>query len=203
MGHSLRAAFIVIAMLTGAWGVEDTTRDNEPTARSIEGTYLLYHWDDQDGMPVRTLAIRAREGMGFSVSGVDQDWSGEGRIEGKTGYYNWVFAGGERGKTTFTINADGTLTGRVEGETTPWTYLARRSRDKDKAERPSTARVWEYKTIEHPGHYPGDIEKRFNELGAQGWEYSGAEKAEHRVEGESIRPVVVSIFKRLKVKPGD
>jgi hypothetical protein len=185
-------------MLIGASGVADTPKEAAETAKSIEGIYLLYRSDNADGMPIRKLAITAREGKGFSVVGVDEAWSGEGRIEGNTGYYNWVFASGERGKTTLTINADGTLTGKVEGEIFPWTYLARRSGATQAV--PAAARVWEYKIVEHPGHYPGDIDKVFNDLGAQGWEYCGAEHAEHRVEGESIRPVTVSIFKRSKAK---
>jgi hypothetical protein len=188
-------------MLTGASGLADPPEEGVESARSIEGTYLLYHWDRQDGIPIRTMAITARAGNGFRVSGVDEAWSGDGRIEGNTGYYNWVFAGGERGKTTFTINADGTLTGNVQGEVIPWTYLARRTQPPRAV--PAAARVWEYKIVEHPGHYPGDIAKVFNDLGAEGWEYCGAEPAEHQVEGESIRKVTISIFKRIRVRAAE
>jgi len=68
---------------------------------------------------------------------------------------------------------------------------------------PPTASVWQYKAIELPGQFPGDMEKVFNDLGAQRWEYCGAQQAEHRVQGETIRPVVVSIFKRSMAKAGE
>ncbi len=68
---------------------------------------------------------------------------------------------------------------------------------------PGRARVgWEYKAVEQ-SHYPGDLEKVFNDLGAQGWEYCGSHLAEYRKEGETIRQVTVSVFKRSKSKPGE
>jgi hypothetical protein len=114
-------------------GAADPPKEAGETARSIEGTYLLYHSENQQGKPVCKLAITARGENSFLVFGVDQPWSGEGRIEGNTGYYYWVFVGGERGTTTFTINADKTLAGKVQGEVAPWTYHARRSTDKAEA----------------------------------------------------------------------
>jgi hypothetical protein len=123
----------VVAMLAGAGRAEDVPKAAADTARSIEGTYLLYQQDNPDGGLVCKLAITSRNETDFLVFGVDQPWSGEGRIEGKTGYYHWVFVDGARGKTTFTINADGTLTGKVRGEVLEWTYLARRSHDKAEA----------------------------------------------------------------------
>jgi hypothetical protein len=95
MRHFLRTALAAIATLTAASGLADTPREDVETAKAIEGTYLLYRWEDQDGNPIRKLTITAREGNGFSVVGVDEAWSGEGRIEGNTGYYNWVFVGGK------------------------------------------------------------------------------------------------------------
>jgi hypothetical protein len=129
----LRTALTVIAMLAGASAVADTPEQAGETAKSIEGTYSLYRDDDADGNLVCKMKITARQRTGFSVSGVDQPWSGEGRVEGNTGYYHWVFVNEQRGKTTFTINADGTLTGKVEGDILPWTYRARRSKDRAEA----------------------------------------------------------------------
>ena len=99
------------------------------SAKSIEGDYLIYLWEDQKGNPVRTMAITAGTGKDFSIRGLDQPWSGKGRIDGNRGYYDWTFVTGERGKTTFAINSDGTLKGEVRGEIAPWTYLARPSTD--------------------------------------------------------------------------
>jgi hypothetical protein len=97
------------------------------TPKSIEGVYRLYRWEDQEGNPIRTMAITAEAGNEFSIRGLDEAWSGEGRVGGDSGYYNWTFANGQTGKTTFTINSDGTLKGEVRGQINPWTYLARRS----------------------------------------------------------------------------
>jgi hypothetical protein len=116
-------------MLIGASGAADPPKEAGETAKSIEGTYQLYMSDNPDGNPVCKLAITARNRDGFLVFGVDQPWSGEGRIEGNTGYYHWVFVNGDRGKTTFTVNADRTLTGKVQGDIAPWTYVARRFRE--------------------------------------------------------------------------
>jgi hypothetical protein len=128
MRQVLAMALATVALLISISGQASTAGDKGPRAISIEGVYLLYQWDDQDGKPKAKMAITAREGNGFSVRGVDQTWSGEGSIDGNTGYYYWVFADGKRGKTTFTINADGTLKGEVRGEIDSWTYLARRSK---------------------------------------------------------------------------
>jgi hypothetical protein len=130
MRHIPRTALTVIAMLTGASCSADTPKEAGETARSIEGIYVLYRFDTPDGILVCKMGIAARQGSDFRIYGVDQSWSGEGRIEGSTGYYHWVFVTGQRGKTTFTINPDGTLIGNVQGGVTPWTYLALPSKNK-------------------------------------------------------------------------
>jgi hypothetical protein len=62
--------------------------------------------------------------------------------------------------------------------------------------------AWEYKAIEQ-SYYPGHLEKEFNDLGRQGWEYCGSHQAEYRKEREVVRPVTVSVFKRSRPRPGE
>jgi hypothetical protein len=131
MRHLLATALATFALVTGVSSQANTAGDKGPTTASIEGVYLLYHWGDQDGKPVAKMAITARDAKSFSVRGLDQTWSGEGSIDGNTGYFNWVFADGKKGKTTFTHNLDGTLKGEVRGEVGDWTYLARRPKKAD------------------------------------------------------------------------
>ena len=127
MQRFLATAVAFFALLTSALGDSGAPTPTGDSAQSIAGVYLLYRWEDQAGLPVRKMVITARTGPDFSVRGLDQGWSGEGRIEGNEGFYLWVFATGERGKTTFTVNSDGSLKGEVRGEIAAWTYLARRS----------------------------------------------------------------------------
>jgi len=147
MRYRLRTLLILLALLPPIlawWGWpaakrlavvwwQDHIAPHGATAKSIEGDYLLYRWEDQEGNPVRKMAITAGAEKDFSIRGLDQAWSGKGRIDGNNGYYNWEFVTGERGRTTFTINSNGTLKGEVRGEIAPWTYLARPStEDADK-----------------------------------------------------------------------
>jgi hypothetical protein len=128
MAHLLVTSVAALALLTGGPGRAGLAEGDGKAAKSLEGAYVLSRWGDPAGTPVARMVITAREGNGFSVRGSDQAWSGEGRVDGDRGYYNWVFATGERGKATFTINPDGTLKGEVRGEIDPWTFLARRAK---------------------------------------------------------------------------
>jgi RNA polymerase sigma factor (sigma-70 family) len=96
-------------------------------ARSIAGVYRLFARDNPDAGLVCKMEVIARDGNSFSVRGLDQNWSGEGKLDGRSGYYNWVFDEGQTGRTTFTIGRDGTLRGEVLGEQDQvnWSYLAR------------------------------------------------------------------------------
>jgi hypothetical protein len=128
VAHLLATSVAALALLTGGPAGAGPAGQDGKAAKPIEGAYVLSRWGDPAGTPVTRMVITAREGNGFSVRGSDQAWSGEGRVDGDKGYYNWVFATGERGKTTFTINPDGTLKGEVSGEVTPWTFHARRAK---------------------------------------------------------------------------
>jgi hypothetical protein len=149
----LRATLLAaLAVLIGSAGGAGQAGGDGAAPKSIEGTYVLSRWGDPGATSINRMVIMAREGDGFSVRGSNDAWSGEGRVDGTGGYYNWVFSTGETGKTTFTINPDGTLKGdvrpllsifgdpawgvepyaRLKGDVRVtierWTYLARREK---------------------------------------------------------------------------
>jgi hypothetical protein len=144
----LTTSLAALALLTGCPGGADPAEGDGKASKSIEGTYVLSRkliegtyvlsrWGDPGATPITRMVITVRkgtgfsvrrEGTGFSVRGLDQAWSGEGRADGKGGYYDWVFVTGQTGNTTFTINPDGTLKGEVRGGIASWTYLARREK---------------------------------------------------------------------------
>jgi hypothetical protein len=128
MAKLLATSLAALALLTSSPGGVGPAEGDGKSYRSIEGSYVLSWWGDPGKTPITRMVITAREGNRFSVRGSGQAWSGEGRVDGKEGYYNWVFATGEKGKTTFTINPDGTLKGEVRGGIPPWTYLALREK---------------------------------------------------------------------------
>jgi hypothetical protein len=128
MAKLLATSLAALALLTGSSGGIGPPEGDCKSYQSIAGAYVLSGWGDPGGTPVTRMVITARDGNGFWVRGSGQAWSGEGRVDGRRGYYNWVFATGEKGKTTFTINPDGTLQGKVRGGIAPWTYVARRVR---------------------------------------------------------------------------
>ena len=98
------------------------------TASSIEGEYVLYRVGDPSKTPVTEMIITARGENTFQIRGKGQNWAGDGKVEGKEGYYDWRFDEGISGRTTFVINPDGTLTGHVVGSGVDWKYLASRSK---------------------------------------------------------------------------
>jgi hypothetical protein len=93
---------------------------------SIEGRYDLY----VDGHPeegVRThMEIFGQKGNSFSVRGIEQDWGGQGTLKKTEGYYDWKFGDGRTGRTTITVNSDGTITGHVSGSGLDWVYMAKK-----------------------------------------------------------------------------
>ncbi len=119
MTNVLATSVVTLVILVSALEAADAPKGSGETAKSIEGVYSLYRWEDQGGMPIRKMAITARTEKEFSIRGLDEAWSGEGSIDGNNGYYHWVFVTGERGKSTFKINSDGTLKGEVRGEIEP------------------------------------------------------------------------------------
>ena len=116
---------LTVFALAGLAGAQDQTGPAGAfgvKAAAIAGTYALYQ--SEDGEPVTRMVIAARGEKTFTIRGVDQSWAGEGAIDGNKGYYYWIFDDGKTGRTTFTINPDGTLKGHVLGSGLDWWYRA-------------------------------------------------------------------------------
>jgi len=94
-------------------------------APDLNGTYDLY----QDERLVGEMTIFNQTENEFSVRATE--WRAEGHLRGREGYYDWRFSGGdmagETGRTTFVVQADGSLAGHVQGDKTSlqWRYLAK------------------------------------------------------------------------------
>ncbi len=94
----------------------------------ISGLYSLVHFYNQDKI-VTTMNIIPITDNKFEISG--DGWVGEGEIIGNSGYYNWEFFNGRKGRTNFVINEYGQIIGHVLGAMPnpvlfglDWTYLA-------------------------------------------------------------------------------
>ncbi len=99
----------------------------KPEPVSLTGEYVLYfHNTREDGPPVARFAIRMSGGETFTIAGVGQSWTGEGRCAAGRGHYDWVFTDGRRGRTTFTLTPEGGIAGHVVGGDIDWRYVARR-----------------------------------------------------------------------------
>ncbi len=120
--------FIALGVLVGAGGA--ASRAAAPP--DVTGVYALFSADDTGGKPVGHIVISSQRGAQFLVGiaiptgEAKQDWEGRGVIEGAAGAYEWVFPDGKTGRTTFTLEADGSLKGRVRGSGVDWNYVAKR-----------------------------------------------------------------------------
>lgn len=85
------------------------------------------HGHPEKGLITR-MEIFGQKGNTFSVRGVQQDWGGQGKLNGMEGYYDWKFGNGKTGRTTFTVNTDGTIKGHVLGSGIDWVYIAKKSK---------------------------------------------------------------------------
>jgi hypothetical protein len=95
-------------------------------APSIVGRYDLYRNEHPEkGLRTR-MEIFNQKGSSFSVRGIEQDWGGQGTLNGTEGYYDWKFGDGRTGRTTITVNTDGTITGHVSGSGIDWVYRAKK-----------------------------------------------------------------------------
>ena len=92
----------------------------------LTGVYNLYALENPSGDSIGTMTLTVRKDNNIFARG--KDWKGQGRIDGKQGYYDWKFEDGKNGRTTILINDNGTLQGRVFGSGLDWWYLARRQK---------------------------------------------------------------------------
>ena len=91
----------------------------------ISGVYELVEVSRRDKI-VATMELMTNGTGDLLVQGIGSEWTGKGKASANTGYYDWKFSDGKMGRTTFVINADGTLTGHVFGSGLDWRFLARR-----------------------------------------------------------------------------
>lgn len=103
-------------------GVTDTK--SQPST-SFGGIYYLYHLEKPASGVVSVMTITLRDNV-LLVQGNNEDWKGKGRINGIHGYSDFKYKDGRKGRTTFTVNSDGTLKGHVVGSGEDWWYVARR-----------------------------------------------------------------------------
>jgi HEAT repeat protein len=89
--------------------------------RPVAGTYAIADEGDP-AKPRGEITIGAvGDGGRFEIEG--KDWKGRGVVTGDRGYYDWKFLDGSTGRTTFTVDAEGRLHGRVVGGGVDWKYL--------------------------------------------------------------------------------
>jgi hypothetical protein len=87
----------------------------------LETTYNLYRLDNRSRL-ITTMTIFNQIGTSFRIQG--DRWDGSGNIDGMQGYYDWRFLDGRTGRTTFTVQSDGSLIGHVQGSGIDWVYIA-------------------------------------------------------------------------------
>ncbi|HOB51572.1 MAG TPA: hypothetical protein PK176_12625 [Acidobacteriota bacterium] len=98
----------------------------------LTGVYALYHADGGSGRVEGYMRITQTGDHAFTVGiairtgDPAMDWQGNGEVTGTQGYYDWRFDDGKSGRTTFTIDPDGTLHGQVQGSGLNWRYVARK-----------------------------------------------------------------------------
>jgi len=101
-------------------------------AQDLSGTYALYQKGKEYKGVAGYMTINQQSGNNFSVGIASPtgnpaiDWSGQGSVQGSSGYYSWNFQDGKTGQTTFTIDNNGNLHGQVRGSGVNWDYIARR-----------------------------------------------------------------------------
>lgn len=117
----------------------------ELDAKKLAGTYDLYNLGRMTlagelPPPSNRMVIAADEGDTFQVRSPsdivkpENTWQGNGKLQGRRGYYDWKFSDGKIGRTDFVITADNDLIGYVQiadpakQASFNWWYLAKRRR---------------------------------------------------------------------------
>ena len=128
-------AWVLILVLVGVGSTKPLPRRNPdppPEYPKLIGIYDLRHRIEDATANCPQMRISWQDGRHFEVAigaatgNPAIDWQGRGVINGASGYYDWVFPDGKRGRTTFTIDADGNLLGQVRGAGIDWDYVGKR-----------------------------------------------------------------------------
>jgi tetratricopeptide (TPR) repeat protein len=124
----------VAARVLREWGIDpDAYRAPvDPRIPSLVGNWALHPETDPKGPATEEMTVVRQKGGRLLVRGAGQAWEGEGTWDGTKGHYDWKLSSGLTGRTTFELQADGTLRGHVQGPSDVpalnWKYIARRKR---------------------------------------------------------------------------
>jgi len=88
----------------------------------VVGTWVV-RWEGQPSAPLEVLKIEAA-GPDIRVQGTSL--CGHGSFEGLSGYYEWARDDGTTGRTTFWLDASGTLHGHVRQPAVDRDFIATR-----------------------------------------------------------------------------
>ncbi len=95
--------------------------------QDISGTYILRNKSDgETGAIMAVMQISMKAPSSIEVKGVDQTWSGSGSFSNDSGFYDWQFPSGDKGRTNLTLGKEGQLHGQVRGSNNSinWDYVA-------------------------------------------------------------------------------
>ena len=95
--------------------------------KNLNGTYVLREENEGFTGAIRAvMQITMKSPTAFDVVGIDQTWSGSGTFSNNSGFYEWQFPSGDKGRTNLTIGKEGQLHGQVRGSNNSinWDYIA-------------------------------------------------------------------------------
>ena len=126
MGRVMRKFLVLLYILLIPATVHMAVAEPAPAGADakLSGTYDVFQLD-RPGVRVTGFLIRENNGN-FSISGIGQSWTGQGRTDGRTGNYDWRFGDGRTGRTDFRVNSDGSLQGHAVGSGVDFLFVARR-----------------------------------------------------------------------------
>ena len=117
-----RAVWFAVFTLCNLWPLGEGRVASEPLAAGIVGTWVV-RWEGQPSAPLEVLKIEAA-GSDIRVQGTSL--RGQGSFEGLSGYYEWARDDGTTGRTTFWLDASGTLHGHVRQPAVDRDFVATR-----------------------------------------------------------------------------
>lgn len=89
---------------------------------AFEGTWLLLNSDKLEPDFENPLSMELSDSGELVVKGIN--WRGRGKVDGRWGYYDWVFDNNPQrvGRTRIYLNEAGLIYGHVKGSDLNWTY---------------------------------------------------------------------------------
>jgi opacity protein-like surface antigen len=122
----------ILAIATGlVFAFASGVADEIEVVPNLVGEYrLLQAGDAVPKTTVGKMSVFAQTGNRFLIgisersTNPAENWRGQGILDGSDGYYDWTFSDGKKGRTTFTLDANGNLRGHVLGSGIDWHYVA-------------------------------------------------------------------------------